>query len=585
LCAETANSSRTPLFLDTPAWPISPGGTARRLAVVGADLIDPLTAAPILLSGVNMYLQWYIDYHGGATGDIAALRREVPSANAVRLVGLLWKDSIKPSDGIECSSDDEASGYLSSHCIVYLDELVKKAADAGLWVILAARSKYAAGWGYPDVPDVFHDQSLREKMWQMWRFVAARYASHDNIAGYEIMSEPRSKVTPQREVMAFMAGGCDAVHSADARALCVVGPTPYYKVWTLLRAPYYKVHPITHPITRAPKVWNLQDDVIIDRPNVMYTFDFFHPKGFITSHSDASSASFPGEYECSKIYDTWWRDYCRSGTQNVHINEAWIRSTIAELPARFRTRHRVPVFCNQWGVHDEVWDSRGRLHYAQSMVDAFVSSNISSTIWIWRSYAKQGRDVDKPVWGYELVHNNGSHEALDHELLELLQDRYPALADVAPPPPLQPPPPPPPPQSSPPKLPQKPQPPSLPPPNLPSLPAPSTPRPRVSVEAAPTEPTSDWGGTPAARLRVGAAFVLFVWAGLHLRWTSFACSNCSLSSSLQGYIVGWRGTRAAGSNRPKRRRRSQRPDAEEEEGVYQFSEIYSQAQTRVCLSS
>ena len=34
-------------------------------------------------------------------------------------------------------------------------------------------------------------------------------------------------------VMAMMAGGCDAVAQEDPRALCVVGPAPYYKIWQL----------------------------------------------------------------------------------------------------------------------------------------------------------------------------------------------------------------------------------------------------------------------------------------------------------------------------------------------------------------
>ena len=33
--------------------------------------------------------------------------------------------------------------------------------------------------------------------------MAARYSSWEWIAGYEIMSEPRTKITPQIEVIAF----------------------------------------------------------------------------------------------------------------------------------------------------------------------------------------------------------------------------------------------------------------------------------------------------------------------------------------------------------------------------------------------
>ena len=72
------------------------------------------------------------------------------------------------------------------------------------------------------------------------------------------MSEPRTKTAPQSAVAAFMLDGCRAVHAADPLALCVVGPRPYYKVW------------------------ELTDQIIIDEPRVLYTFDFFVPWDFVT---------------------------------------------------------------------------------------------------------------------------------------------------------------------------------------------------------------------------------------------------------------------------------------------------------------
>jgi hypothetical protein len=38
----------------------------------------------------------------------------------------------------------------------------------------------------------------------MWSFVAARYSTWAHVAGYEIMSEPRTKVVTQAEVIQFM---------------------------------------------------------------------------------------------------------------------------------------------------------------------------------------------------------------------------------------------------------------------------------------------------------------------------------------------------------------------------------------------
>ena len=62
------------------------------------------------------------------------------------------------------------------------------------------------------------------------------------------------------------------------------------------------------------------------------------------------------------------------------------------------------------------------------MLTAFTELSISSTYWIWRSYKKDGRDVDAPVWGFELAHNDGPHEALDRPMLRTLQAGFLATA-------------------------------------------------------------------------------------------------------------------------------------------------------------
>lgn len=84
---------------------------------------------------------------------------------------------------------------------------------------VAARSKYAAGYTWPKEPDVWHSAPLRRKYLEMWRHVATRYKDQPGIAGYEIMSEPRTKVVSQHDVARFYAEACAVVRSVDPRAL------------------------------------------------------------------------------------------------------------------------------------------------------------------------------------------------------------------------------------------------------------------------------------------------------------------------------------------------------------------------------
>ena len=182
-----------------------------------------------------MYLEWYSHYFaavrsGSAALDVPHLRRALPAANAVRFVGLLWHDSIKTSDGQECATDDASQGYLDPACVRYVDALIRQATEVGLWVVLAARCKYAAGWDLRQAADIWHDEALRRRWVAMWAWVAARYRDWPRVAGYEVMSEPRTKTVAQWQVRDAMREACDAVHRADPGALCVVGPRPYYKV-------------------------------------------------------------------------------------------------------------------------------------------------------------------------------------------------------------------------------------------------------------------------------------------------------------------------------------------------------------------
>ena len=355
-----------------------------------------------------MYLEWLIRYRATARDDISRLRLELPSANVVRFVALLWHDSVKESDGLECGSDDVGSGYLSAECLAAMDGLVRQATDAGLWVIIAARAKYAAGWDWPAHPDVFHDAALSRRYHAMLGFVAARYRTWSRIAGFEVMSEPRTKVVAQAEVMGFMQAGCDAIHAEDARALCVVGPAPYYKAW------------------------NFDASVLLPRRNVLYTFDFFVPWHFASGDSRKDAAAWPGSYPCNGVYETWWSSaptaHCATADTPVRVDEAWLRSTLRDVPHKLRQAHGVPVYCNQWGVKGEVLASRGRLAYAAALLKAFVELNISSTYWLWRSMEKGGRDVAAPVWGFELVHNSGTEEAIDAEMIGVLRRGFPPTA-------------------------------------------------------------------------------------------------------------------------------------------------------------
>jgi hypothetical protein len=203
------------------------------------------------------------------------------------------------------------------------------------------------------------------------------------------------------------------------------------------------------------------------------------------------------------VYDTWWAEFCESAEELVTVDEAWLGFTIDRLPGRLRAEHGVPVYCNQWGVKGEWLASRGRLQYAEALLSTLISRNISSSYWIWRSMQKAGRPLEQPVWGFEIVHNNGEEQGLDTDIIALLAASF-AVGSAAPPSLPQLPPP------------QLPPPPSQPLTSAPLPPLPAAPALWVAPLASPLPPPMspplpsiahaggrDWAGT--ALLHTGTA--------------------------------------------------------------------------------
>jgi len=394
----------------------------RRIIVQGERLLDSSSGEELLLHGVNIFLD-YLRFD-----DIALLRKLLPAANLVRLVGVFWHDAPPappPTDGSSppfcapadrCCVDDESTGYFAPHCLDALRTAVQRLADAGFWVIIAAKARFAAGESYPEAADVFHDTRLASAFEAMWRHIAGAMVDQPMLAGFEVMSEPRSKVTEQATVRRFYESVCSGVHLADRRIPipCVVGPTPYYKVWQLNSSMILQLP------TGAPM------------PDVLYTFDFYDPWDFITAEPAAEGLGYPGDYPCGVAFRGWVRNFCDNASQVVRVDRSWLE-TLLDYPSTLARTHRVPVFSNQWGVKHSV--RSGRLAYASDVAGLFEERRIHSALWIWRSYRNE-------KWGFELVHEDKERrETEDVPLMRLLNGVWSGQVS-SPSPSLLPPPPP-----------------------------------------------------------------------------------------------------------------------------------------------
>jgi len=252
----------------------------------------------------------------------------------------------------------------------------------------------------PEVhPDVFHSAELARRFRELWRYVARALKPLPMLAGIEPMSEPRNKQVAQTEVARFYEGVCGAVYSVDDRMPCIVGPTPYYKVWQL----------------NSSMLLHWPDGRLME--HIVYTFDFFEPWEYVTSEDgqQLSADGYPALYPCAVAHKGWASLFCPHGAEApVMVDKQWLLGLLERFPLQLMRQYNVPVLANQWGVKRSVGEARGRLRYAEDVATLFEAHGVHSALWIWRSYSKD-------TWGFELVHEDeAQRETVDVKLMSTL---------------------------------------------------------------------------------------------------------------------------------------------------------------------
>ena len=179
-------------------------GPPRRVLVQGRKLIDSSSGAELQLHGLNVYID-YLRFD-----DMALMRQLLPSANFIRLVGVFWHDGRDASD-CACCTEDESHGYFAPSCLESLKSAINTLTSRGLWVVVAAKARYAAGEGWPQIHDVFHDEELARRYRVLWRFLSNELKDYPMLAGIEPMSEPRNKEIDQSVVRRFYEGVCGTI--------------------------------------------------------------------------------------------------------------------------------------------------------------------------------------------------------------------------------------------------------------------------------------------------------------------------------------------------------------------------------------
>lgn len=313
----------------------------------------------------------YMDKDGmrAVSDEDKAVTALLPGTNLARLVMVHWNDeptSLHPEKGMDCYDPAaESTGFLTQRCLSQFDAIVNWAArKAGMWVIVTARASLAAGDG-DEGRTVWSNATLRGQMVAMWRYLAYHYKDVDNIAGFEVMSEPRTDSFD--EVHAFHVDACSAIWAEDAKAICFVGPGAFYDRY------------------------NLRPEYVVAGGPVVYAVNFFEPNVWVgggSQSSDGKPLNSTVVYgQSARCCDATKKTSCGGKAhcdETIVLNKAFLDQQLAPA-VDFSMQHDVPVWIDQWGVEGRAGGGpEAQSAYLRDVLDLFEQHGLHWSYWLYR---------------------------------------------------------------------------------------------------------------------------------------------------------------------------------------------------------
>jgi hypothetical protein len=306
---------------------------AARLAVRGAELHDPSGGA-VWLRGFNW--GWW-----GTAQPEDGQENAARGANLVR-IPFRWYFS---GEGADIRQSD-APGHLSPQGLAALDDMVRQATDAGLWVVLFAGSDLGAG----DADRNFWtDDALRQEFIETWAFLVQRYHQTPRIAAYELLSEPHPKrPASSADLRRFYEELIAVVRLHDADTPLVIGANDHYDIGQL------------------EDVLSTADDKLV------YAANFYLPTEYCKPDRRGPQNPEPVRYPGSYL------------DADGHPQTVDAQALAAALkPAEdFRTRHAVPVFIDQVGCVGAAPDV---LAYTRDVLALLRARQFPWAFWTYRT--------------------------------------------------------------------------------------------------------------------------------------------------------------------------------------------------------
>ena len=336
----------------------------RRLIINGSMVSAPESPGVSLqLRGFNFWPELDIPI----TSLDTVVTTLLPHTNLARLVMVHWQDA--PSivaRGADCYAPHAtANGYLKAACVMQFDETIGwSATNASMWTIIAMRTK-----GGEDHSPIWDNATLATEYIAMLGFLASRYANVSNIAGFEVLAEPRlTGPGSALRVHAFQLRACNAVWEFDAKAVCFIGATEFYNRY-LLNATYIIPN---KPVIYAANYLTPKKFTKFDL-NTLLPTDFRYPAstikcGDLVEKKEVAGACPGGDPSATITFD---KDFLRILAQPIFD---------------FKRDFNVPLWIDQWGIAGSVRGGNASTQaYMEDALSLWEEGDFLWSQWIWIS--------------------------------------------------------------------------------------------------------------------------------------------------------------------------------------------------------
>jgi Cellulase (glycosyl hydrolase family 5) len=315
--------------------PVRAAEPATRLSVSGAQLLAP-DGRPIWLHGFN-WGRWGTAMPEDGKGNVER------GANVVR-IPFRWNFTGPKADIRQTS----APGHFNPEGLKHLDDQIKWATDAGLWVVLFAGSDQGAGDNRQS--NYWNDPALKREFMEAWAFIVQRYKDTPRIAAYELLSEPHpKKPVTTADLRKLYEALIANVRRYDNRTPLVIGADDHYD------------------INQLQGVYTRVDDKLIYAANFYLPTEYCKP--WRRFDKKGAPTAYPGSY------------VDRNGVSHPLDKQTLAAALRPALD--FRERNKVPVFIDQVGCFGS---APGVLDYTRDVLALFKANQLHYAFWTYRAY-------------------------------------------------------------------------------------------------------------------------------------------------------------------------------------------------------